>query len=361
MKIVTVVGARPQFVKCAALSKELRKHNEEIIVHTGQHYDYEMSKIFFDELEIPPPDYNLEVGSGSHATQTGKILMGVEGVLTEEEPNMVIVFGDTNSTLAGALAAAKMGIKVAHVEAGLRSYDRTMPEEINRVLADHLSNLLFAPTKNAVANLKKEGITGGVHYTGDVMVDTFEFIRPDAMGRSKILDRLNLKSRGYLVLTVHRPSNTDDPSHLSVILAALGKIKYPIIFPIHPRTQKALNENGLLAKIPPNLRLIEPLGYINLQRLMSEARCVITDSGGIQKEAFLLSVRCVTLRENTEWTETLIDNRNILVGVDERKILAAIEAPDSARQSKAEPFGKPGAAVGSLALSMRNARITISF
>jgi len=343
MKIVTVVGARPQFVKCAPLSRELRKHNKEIIVHTGQHYDYEMSKIFFDELEIPSPDYNLEVGSGSHATQTAKILMGMEEVLAKEDPDMVIVFGDTNSTLAGALAASKLGIKVAHVEAGLRSYDRTMPEEINRVLTDQISNLLFAPTKNAVANLKKEGITRRVYNTGDVMVDMLESVRPVAMERSKVLDRLVLRPRGYLAITMHRPVNTNDPCRLRAVLAALGRIGYPVIFPAHPRTLKALKENCLLEKMPPNLRLIEPLGYIDLLRLMSEARCVITDSGGIQKETFMLGVRCVTLRENTEWTETLIDGRNTLVGADETKMLAAIRAPDSGRQSKVMPFGKPGA------------------
>ena len=343
MKIVTVVGARPQFVKCAPLSRELRKHHDEVLVHTGQHYDYEMSKIFFDELDIPTPDYNLEVGSGSHATQTGKILLGVEEVLNKEGPDMVLVFGDTNSTLAGALAASKLGIQVAHVEAGLRSYDRTMPEEINRVLTDHISNLLFTPTKNAVGNLRKEGIVTGVHQTGDVMVDMLESARPIAMEKSRILDRLGLVPKGYLAMTMHRPANTDDPRRLRAVLAALGRTGFPVIFPAHPRTQKALRESGLLAEMPPNLRMIEPLGYIDILRLMSGARCVLTDSGGMQKEAFLLGVRCATLRDNTEWTETLVDGRNTLVGADEAKIFAAIEAPDLGRRSKAMPFGRAGA------------------
>jgi len=343
MKIVTVVGARPQFIKCAPLSRELRKHNYEVLVHTGQHYDYEMSKVFFEELDIPTPDYNLGIGSGSHATQTGKILMGVEEVLTKERPNMVLVFGDTNSTLAGALAASKLGIKVAHVEAGLRSYDRTMPEEINRVLTDHISDLLFTPTRNAVANLRKEGVTAGVQNTGDVMVDMLESVKPIAKERSRVLERLDIKPREYLAVTMHRPANTDDPIRLRAVLAALGKSGYPVIFPAHPRTQKAIKESGLWEEMPPNLRLIEPLGYIDMLRLMGEARCVITDSGGIQKEAFLLGVRCVTLRENTEWTETMIGGRNTLVGADGPKILAAIAAPDPGRRSRAMPFGKVGA------------------
>ncbi len=343
MKIVTVVGARPQFIKCAQLSKELRKQAEEILVHTGQHYDYEMSKIFFDELSIPTPDYNLEVGSGSHGIQTGKILMGIEDVLIKEEPDFVLVFGDTNSTLAGALAASKLGIKVAHVEAGLRSYDRTMPEEINRVLTDHLSDLLFAPTKSAVANLKKEGITKGVHNSGDVTVDALEHARSIAMKKSTILDTLDLTSNGYLTLTMHRPANTDDHNRLRTIIGALGKTGYPIVFPAHPRTRNALKDSGLLERMPPNFRIIEPLGYVDLLRLMSEARCIVTDSGGIQKEAFLLGIRCVTLRENTEWTETLVDGRNTLVGANETRILNAINAPYSSKRSKVMPFGKLGA------------------
>lgn len=343
VRIVTVVGARPQFIKCAPLSKELRKEHEEILVHTGQHYDYQMSKVFFEELEIPKPDYNLEVGSGSHATQTGRILMAVEKVLIKTEPDLVLVFGDTNSTIAAALAAAKLGIGVGHVEAGLRSYDRTMPEEINRVLTDHISSLLFAPTRVAVRNLRSEGIVAGVHNVGDVMVDMLESARAVARSKSKVLDRLQLRPRTYMAMTMHRASNTDDLKKLKSILKALGRSGEDIVFPMHPRTKKALTESGLMAKVPSNLRAIEPLGYVDMLRLMSEAKGIITDSGGIQKEAFLLGVRCITLRENTEWPETLVDGRNVLVGADESRILDAMSFPVIKGRSRAMPFGRPGA------------------
>lgn len=343
MKIVSVVGARPQFIKCAPLSKQIRMNNQEVIVHTGQHYDPEMSRVFFDDLGIPEPDYNLGAGSGSHAVQTGKILISTEGVLLRERPDLVLVFGDTNSTIAGALAATKLGIPVAHVEAGLRSFDRSMPEETNRVLTDHISELLFTPTKRAMENLRKEGIVRGVHNTGDVMVDSLKAAMPVAADRSKVLERFGLEKRGYLAMTVHRASNTDEPGNLRRILKAVGGADRKVVFPVHPRTRKALGDAGLLGKTPSNLLLVEPLGYLDMLSLMAQARAVVTDSGGMQKEAFILGVRCITLRENTEWRETLVEGRNRLVGLDEAKIGRALSLPPLKGAPRIHPFGRPGA------------------
>ena len=327
MKIVSVVGARPQFIKCAPVSRELRKEHTEILVHTGQHYDPEMSQVFFEELQIPQPDYNLGVGSGSHGKQTGEILTKVEEVLLVEKPDLVLVYGDTNSTLAGALAAAKLHIPVAHVEAGLRSFDRTMPEEINRTLTDHLSDLLFCPTKTAVNNLRNEGIIKGVHLVGDVMSDALEFNRKIAEERSLVLNRLGVSPKQYLVLTVHRPSNTDSRMHMENIIGALGDCGIPVVFPVHPRTRKYLEEYGMWDRLPANFIVTEPLGYLDMIRSMGSAQKIVTDSGGIQKEAYMLGVPCVTLRENTEWEETLHDGWNILVGADREKMLTALNKP----------------------------------
>ena len=260
-------SARPQFIKCAPLSKELRRNHDEIIVHTGQHYDYEMSKVFFDELDIPKPDYNLNVGSGSQGHQTGAMLAAIEDVLIKEEPQMVVVFGDTNSTIAGALAASKLGIPIAHVEAGLRSYDRSMPEEINRVLTDHISNLLFAPTDGAVTNLGKEGIQNGVHQVGDIMVDSLNSVKDVARTRSTVLERLGVESHGYFVLTMHRAGNTDDSVKLGRVLNAIRRAGLPTIFPVHPRTRKLLEA----VEIPSNLMVIEPLGYVDMIALIDNA------------------------------------------------------------------------------------------
>lgn len=327
MKIVSVVGARPQFIKCAPVSRELRKEHTEILVHTGQHYDPEMSQVFFEELQIPQPDYNLGVGSGSHGKQTGEILTKAEEVLLVEKPDLVLVYGDTNSTLAGALAAAKLHIPVAHVEAGLRSFDRTMPEEINRTLTDHLSDLLFCPTKTAVNNLRNEGIIKGVHLVGDVMSDALEFNRKIAEERSLVLNRLGVSPKQYLVLTVHRPSNTDSRMHMENIIGALGDCGIPVVFPVHPRTRKYLEEYGMWDRLPANFIVTEPLGYLDMIRSMGSAQKIVTDSGGIQKEAYMLGVPCVTLRENTEWEETLHDGWNILVGADREKMLTALNKP----------------------------------
>lgn len=342
MKIVSIVGARPQFIKCAPLSRELRKVHLEILVHTGQHYDPEMSEIFFEELSLPLPDYHLGVGSGSHGTQTAAILVGTEHVLIQEAPDIVLVYGDTNSTLAGALAAAKLHIPIAHIEAGLRSFDRTMPEEINRIVADHLSALLFCPTKNAVDNLRSEGITERVHLVGDVMKDALEFNRQIAALQSGILERIGLSPGKYLVLTVHRPSNTNKRDHLIAIIRAVAESGMAVVFPVHPRTRKYLHEYGLLNHMPENILCIDPVGYLDMLQLMTYAAKIITDSGGVQKEAYLLGIPCITLRENTEWVETVEDGWNVLVGADRGKIMNAITsfAPNTPQR---DVFGTAGA------------------
>ena len=324
MKIVSVVGARPQFIKCAPVSREIRKNHTEILVHTGQHYDPEMSDVFFEELHIPRPDYHLDVGSGSHGKQTGDILVRVEEILLCEKPDLVIVYGDTNTTLAGALAAAKLHIPVAHVEAGLRSFDPTMPEEINRIVTDHISDLLFCPTENAVKLLANEGITRGVHLVGDVMVDALEFNKEIAEKRSPVLERLGIIPDQYLVLTVHRPANTDSGEHMESIIEAVGEAGMPVVFPVHPRTHKCLEEYGMGGRLPANIIITEPLGYLDMLKLMQHASKILTDSGGIQKEAYLLGVPCITLRENTEWVETVKEGWNVLVGADHDKIVNTI-------------------------------------
>jgi len=322
MKIVTIVGARPQFIKCNPVSKELRKDHQEILVHTGQHYDYELSKLFFEELGIPKPDYNLDVGSGSQGMQTGEMLIKIEKVLLKEKPDFVLVYGDTNSTLAGALAATKLHIKVCHVEAGLRSFDTSMPEEINRVLTDHASDILFAPTKTAVENLKKEGITDGVHLNGDVMYDAL-LNNIKIAEKSDILEKFNIKKDEYFLATIHRQSNTDNIKNLSQILEAFSHIGKTVIFPVHPRTQKFIKTHGLEEKIKDNVKLVKPVGHIDFLWLEKNAKKILTDSGGIQKEAYLLKIPCITLRENTEWVETVEDKWNILVGADKEKIINA--------------------------------------
>lgn len=320
LKIVSIVGARPQFIKAAALSRELRKKHNEILVHTGQHYDENMSDIFFEELDIPRPNYALGIGSGPHGAQTGAMLAGIETILLNEKPNWTLVYGDTNSTLAGALAAAKLHIPVAHVEAGLRSFNRAMPEEINRVLTDHIASLLFCPTQTALENLSREGITQGAYLSGDVMWDALQFARSRAREGSDILQRLGLMEKGFLLATLHRAENTDDPARLRAILSAFDALAEPLVFPVHPRTQKALSALGW--QPAAHIRLLEPLGYLDMVRLQESARLVLTDSGGMQKEAFWLGTPCITLREETEWVETLQAGWNALAGSDPRRILA---------------------------------------
>lgn len=325
MKVVTIVGARPQFIKAAAVSRVLRQRHQELLLHTGQHYDYKMSGVFFDGLEMPAPDVNLEVGSGSHGAQTGAMLVGIEKVLQAERPDWLLIYGDTNSTLAGAVAAAKLNIPIAHVEAGLRSFNRRMPEEINRVVADHLSQLLLCPSDTAMKNLSAEGITEGVHLVGDVMLDILTWAKQQAetSGR-EILQKLNLEPKGYLLATVHRSENTDDPRCLTAILQAFDQIKEPILFPVHPRTRKAIGSLGCAVR--PHVRLIEPVGYMEMTALSGAARMIMTDSGGLQKEAYWLGVPCVTLREETEWVETVAHGWNVLAGHDTGGIVGAVNS-----------------------------------
>jgi UDP-GlcNAc3NAcA epimerase len=325
MKIISVVGARPQFIKAAQVSREIRKKHEEIIVHTGQHYDPPMSANFFGELKIPKPDFNLGVGSGSHAEQTGKMVVGVEKILMDKKPGLVLVYGDTNSTLAGGLAAVKVHIPVAHVEAGLRSYNTKMPEEINRILVDRISSLLFCPTKTSVENLENEGITKGVHLVGDVMYDA-ALHNKELAERSKILDKLGLEKNGYLLITLHRPSNTDIRENMESVVEALISSGEEVVFPIHPRALKYLKEYRLHAKLDQAIKLLEPVGYLDFTCLAMNAKKILTDSGGVQKEAYFHGVPCITLREETEWVETVDDGWNVLVGADGEKILEAIKS-----------------------------------
>jgi len=325
MKIASVVGVRPQFVKASVVSRELRKKHEEMLIHTGQHYDYQMNKIFFDQLNIPEPDYHLDIGSGSHGYQTGEMLKRIEEVLIKEEPDIIFTYGDTNSTLAGVLAASKLHIKAAHVESGLRSFDRSMPEEINRILTDHCSDLLFCPTENAIENLKREGIVKNVYLTGDVMVDSLLYNKEIAEKKSTILNDLGLKSKGYLVATIHRASNTDDKENLKNIVEAFSELNETIIFPLHPRTEKLLKAYGLYDKLNSSVILSKPLGFFDFIKLMNNSKILLTDSGGIQKEAYMLKVPCLTLRENTEWIETVEDGWNVLVGADKEKIVRMVK------------------------------------
>ena len=322
MRIVSIIGARPQFIKAAMVSRALRKRHIHVLVHTGQHYDANMSQVFFEELDIPAPDVNLGVGSGAHGEQTAAMLAGIESVLLQERPVWVVVYGDTNSTLAGALAAAKLGIMVAHVEAGLRSFNRTMPEEINRVVVDHLSALLLCPSQTAVDNLAAEGIARGVHLVGDVMAEALAFAAERAGCRSPLLARLGIAEKSYLLVTVHRAENTDDPMRLRNVLRALDALQEPVIFPVHPRTRKAI---GALGHRPAaHVRMLDPVGYLDMVRLEQSARLILTDSGGVQKEAYWLGVPCVTLREETEWVETVQAGWNVLAGTEIERILRAV-------------------------------------
>lgn len=323
MKIVTIVGARPQFIKAAPVSRALRVNNTEILVNTGQHYDRDMAGIFFDELGIPAPDHNLAVGSAGHGVQTGLMLAAIESLLLDERPDAVLVYGDTNSTLAGALAAAKLAVPVAHVEAGLRSFRKSMPEEINRVLTDHLSTWLFAPSAAAKLRLEREGIDNGVHVVGDVMYDAILSFAGRLRRVSPYPDALGLREKEYILCTIHRAENTDDPSRLASLFETLGRLPAGVVLPLHPRTKKKLAEFGIVPG--KNVVLTPPVGYADMLRLQQAASCVLTDSGGVQKEAYYLEVPCVTLREETEWTETVDAGWNTLAGADAALILSAVE------------------------------------
>lgn len=311
MKITSIVGARPQFIKLAPLSREIRKYHQEIIVHTGQHFDKEMSESFFQDLRIAAPDYNLDINKGLHGEQTGRMLMALERVLLDEEPDLIIVFGDTNTTLAGALAGAKLQIKTVHVEAGLRSFNRKMPEEVNRVVADHTCDYLFVPTSTAMANLETENLSSKAFLTGDIMADAHKAALEISKAGSSTMAENDLGRDDYYLLTLHRPYNVDQPDNLSAILSELGDLSKKIIFPVHPRTRKIINENQLT--IPPNIQTIKPVGYLDFVRLQANAVKIITDSGGIQKEAYILKKPCITLRSETEWVETVEAGWNLLI------------------------------------------------
>lgn len=366
IKVVTIVGARPQFIKAAPLSRKIRKENTEILVHTGQHYDNNMSSVFFDELNIPKPDYNLGVGSASHGKQTGEMIIAIEEVLLQEKPDWIIVYGDTNSTIAGSLAASKLHIPIIHVEAGLRSYNRNMPEEINRVLTDNISTVLSCPTKIAVDNLRKEGFKNiynkgnliqkdnkknfkydssepMVVNTGDVMYDAVLYNKNLAKNKSKILNKLDLTLENYYLATVHRAENTDDKEKLENIFKQFTELEKKVILPIHPRTNKRINEFNLDKLLKhKNIMIIDPVGYLDMISLVGNAAKVITDSGGVQKEAFMLGTPCITLRDETEWIETVEYGRNVLAGLGGKNL--NINADFNSIDKNKFPYGKGDAA-----------------
>ncbi|WP_411969026.1 non-hydrolyzing UDP-N-acetylglucosamine 2-epimerase [Haloferax sp. YSSS75] len=331
LKVLSVVGARPQFIKAFPVSKALRREHDEVLVHTGQHYDESLSGVFFDELDIPKPDYNLGVGSGGHAAQTAEMMQRLDTVIADEAPDVVLVYGDTNSTLAAALVTSKREPRLAHVEAGLRSHNWEMPEEVNRVLTDHCSDLLFAPSESAASTLEAEGIHDGVYVTGDVQYDAILAVRGAARERSTVLEEMGLRDGEYVLATVHRAGNTDDPARLEAIMTGLGDADRPVVFPVHPRTENALKAADLWTRVAEdeNIVLVDPVGYLDFVRLLDGAERVATDSGGVQKEAFYLDKRCVTLRDETEWVETVDSGWNTLVGADTDAIRTALQSTDS--------------------------------
>jgi UDP-N-acetylglucosamine 2-epimerase (non-hydrolysing)/UDP-GlcNAc3NAcA epimerase len=343
MKILSVVGNRPQFVKAAAVSGHLREQATEVLVHTGQHYDHELSAVFFEELGVPPPEHQLGVGSGSHAEQTGETMVGLEPLIEAERPDAVLVYGDTNATLATALVAAKLLVPLAHVEAGMRSFDRGMPEEVNRIAADRLSGLLLCSTETAVANLEREGLGEGARLVGDVMADVALRFGPIAARRSEAPARFGLERGGYLLATAHRAGNVDDPvalARLAEILRRAAADFGPLVFPIHPRTRAGMLAAGLLTELEraPGVEICEPLGYLDFACLLGGARAVLTDSGGLQKEAYLAGVPCVTLREQTEWVETVESGWNRLVGLEAAVALRALgELIERRRDERPDP------------------------
>lgn len=357
LKIVTIVGARPQFVKASAVSRAIATHYagriEEVLVHTGQHFDDNMSQVFFDELNIPAPKHHLAIYGGSHGAMTGRMLESVERVLLAEKPDWVLIYGDTNSTLAGALAAAKLHLPVAHVEAGLRSFNMKMPEEINRIVADRLSSLLFCPTETAVQNLAAEGLTRGVHNVGDVMYDVAQFQGDRAAKHTRVLETLTLKPGEFALATCHRAENTDDGARLAAILESLAALSHdlPVVLPLHPRTAKQITQFGLAHHLE-SLVVTEPLPFLDMMALEQAARLILTDSGGVQKEAFFFGVPCVTLRDETEWIETVELGWNRLVGTDRAAIRAAVTDSLSRRlpAPKGHPYGTGAAARDMLGL-----------
>lgn len=332
MKIATIIGARPQFIKAATLSRaiatEAQGSVEEILIHTGQHYDANMSGVFFQEMELPHPHYELNIGSGSHGAMTGRMLESIEQVLLAEKPDWTVVYGDTNSTLAGALASAKLHIPIAHVEAGLRSFNKKMPEEINRILVDHCAALLLTPTEEATAQLKLEGIPREkIAEVGDVMYEAALFYQQKAYRQSLLLKTLSLRAKEYVLATIHRAENTDDPIKLKNIIHGLGLIgkHRQVVWPVHPRTRLAMEKQGLLAYAQEVITLIDPVGYLDMLNLETHALVILTDSGGVQKEAYFFKVPCLTIRDETEWRELVLHGFNRLVSTDPHDIAKAFE------------------------------------
>lgn len=357
-KVVTIVGARPQFIKASAISRAIRDYwpdtVSEVLVHTGQHYDHNMSKVFFDELNIPEPKYNLNISGCAHGAMTGRMLEAIEQVLLEEKPDWVLIYGDTNSTLAGAIAAAKLHIPIAHVEAGLRSFNTRMPEEINRILSDRVSRLLFCPTEAAVCNLRAEGVVDGVYNSGDVMYDVALHFRDRAKERSCILDSLKVKERDYILATCHRAENTDDRCRLEEIISAIGDIakEAQVILPLHPRTRRIIHDHKL-DKHLRSVKKVEPLSFLDMIALEQSAKLILTDSGGLQKEAFFYGVPCVTMRDETEWVETVALKRNRLAGAERTRILNACrESWDDFNNVSATPYGNGASAKSILSTMM---------
>jgi UDP-GlcNAc3NAcA epimerase len=327
VRILTVIGNRPQFVKAAAVSDRLRAGASEVLVHTGQHYDEELSQVFFDELKLPRPDHRLDVGGGTNTSQTARMLAALEPMLAGERPDMVLVCGDTNSTLAGALAGAQAGVPVAHVEAGMRSYDRAMPEELNRVLADHAASLLLCSSEHPAETLRGERVAGEIVVVGDVMVDVARMLEPRARERVGALDAVGVRPGEYLLATAHRAGNVDDPARLALLVELLLAVPGPVVLPLHPRTRARLEAAGLLERLASGVRVVPSVGYLDFMALLLHARGMLTDSGGVQKEAYLAGVLCVTLRATTEWTETVDAGWNTLVDLDADAAVTALERP----------------------------------
>jgi UDP-GlcNAc3NAcA epimerase len=354
MKILTVIGNRPQFIKAAAVSGPLRAVHEEVLVHTGQHYDNEMSGVFFDELDLPKPDRELGIGGGTNTSQTGRMLGALEPLIGEVKPDAVLVYGDTNSTLAGTLTGAQARVPVVHVEAGMRSYDQTMPEELNRVLTDHMSELLLCASDSAAANLRREAVAGRVEIVGDVMVDVMMRQLQAARADTKTLHEYGVAPGEYLLATAHRAGNVDDPRQLGLLVELLCALPGPVVLPLHPRTRARAREAGLLKRLSDTTSIVltDPLGYTQLTALLSRARAVVTDSGGVQKEAYVAGVPCVTLRANTEWTETVDAGWNTLVDLDAKAALAALARTPPAERPQLYGDGHAAercvAAIGSL-------------
>jgi UDP-GlcNAc3NAcA epimerase len=342
VRVLTVIGNRPQFVKAAAVSDRLREGAFEVLVHTGQHYDDDLSRVFFDELALPRPDHQLGVGGGSNTSQTARMLAVLEPLLAAERPDVVLVYGDTNSTLAGALAGAQAGVPVAHVEAGMRSYDRAMPEELNRVLADHAASLLLCSSERAAQTLRGERVIGDVVVVGDVMIDVARLLAPRARARVSALEAWDVRPGEYLLATAHRAANVDDPERLSRLVELLRAVPGPVVLPLHPRTRARLEAAGLLARLDGSVRLTPPLGYLDFTALLVHARAVLTDSGGVQKEAYLAGVPCLTLRAVTEWTETVDAGWNTLVDLDADAAVAALARPVPAERPPLYGDGRAG-------------------